>query len=70
MENNIVNYDLRIDNSKGQPHYQVAGTMETSGGNTLFSLDPSKLLLDYENWSIPQDNKILIASEGDAGYKF
>jgi len=64
IENNIVNYDLRIDNSKGVPHYQVAGTMETNNGNTLVSLDPQNLLLDYENWSIPQDNQLLIANEG------
>lgn len=64
VENNMVDYNLRIDNSKGQPHYQVAGTMETSSGNMLFSLDPKNLLLDYENWSIPQDNQIMIASNG------
>ena len=64
IKDNSISYQLQIDDSKGDPHYRVAGLMETEDRSNRFTLEIDNLLLNYDTWTIPEDNSITITPAG------
>ncbi len=58
IENNILDYNLQIKDLKEVDKYFIVGKLRTSNANTEILLDPNKLLLNYENWTISSGNSI------------
>src|SRR5690606_30416839 len=44
--------------------YRLAGNLESSDKNTEIRLDPQKFMLNYEKWTVGQDNLIRIGEGG------
>ncbi|QCY68577.1 hypothetical protein FHG64_03745 [Antarcticibacterium flavum] len=64
IQDNTITYTLRIDDSAGDPHYRIAGDLETREGSSRVSLEIEDLLLNYDNWKIPEDNSITFGPNG------
>ncbi len=64
IRDNSISYRLQIDDSKGDPHYRIAGLMETEDTSNKFTLEIDNLMLNYDKWSIPDDNSITITPAG------
>src|SRR5690606_21626472 len=64
VKDNTISYNLRIDDSSGDPHYRVAGNTETKDNTNRFALEIENLMLNYDIWNIPDDNSISIAPSG------
>lgn len=64
IKDNNISYNLRIDDSKGDPHYRVAGNMETKDNINRFDLEIENLMLNYDIWNIPEDNSISFGPNG------
>jgi len=64
VKDNSISYVLRIDDSTGDPHYRIAGLMETEDANNRFSLEIEDLMLNYDIWNIPEDNSITVGPNG------
>lgn len=63
--NNQVNLDLNIKDKAAKDKYRLSATLaQPTFGNYVVSLQPQNLLLNYDNWNIPQNNTITIAPEG------
>jgi TamB, inner membrane protein subunit of TAM complex len=58
LEDDILDYNLQIKDLKDVDKYYVAGKLTTSNAISETILDPNKLLLNYENWTISPKNKI------------
>lgn len=64
VSDNTITYTLQIDDSNGDPHYRIAGDLETREGSSRVSLEIDDLLLNYDNWKIPEDNSITFGPNG------
>lgn len=64
IKKNAIFYDFQIKDAKDRLHYQVTGNVATQENKTTFTLDPGTLLLDYNSWEIPNNNMIIIATDG------
>jgi translocation and assembly module TamB len=63
--NNQVNLDLNVKDKSSKDKYRLSATLnQPTFGNYTVSLQPQNLLLNYDNWTIPQNNSIVIAPEG------
>jgi hypothetical protein len=63
--NNQVNLDLNIKDKASKDKYHLSATLnQPTFGNYTVSLQPQNLLLNYDNWNIPQNNTIVIAPDG------
>lgn len=63
--NNQVNLDLNIKDKASKDKYRLAATLsQPTFGNYTVSLQPQDLLLNYDKWTIPQNNTIAIAPDG------
>lgn len=63
--NNQVVLDLNIKDKASKDKYRLSATLnQPTFGNYTFSLQPQNLLLNYDSWTIPQNNTIVIAPEG------
>jgi translocation and assembly module TamB len=61
IQNNQINFNLAIKDSALKEKYYVAGLFhQTEQKGYEFSLSPGKLLLNYKNWTVIKDNKIII----------
>ena len=61
IKNNQINFNLGIKDSALKDKYYVAGLFhQTEQKGFEFSLQPDKLLLNYKNWTVKNDNKIII----------
>ncbi|CAN5277660.1 hypothetical protein BH23BAC2_BH23BAC2_17960 [soil metagenome] len=61
---NSISFNLEIDDSGGDLHYRVAGLMETEDLNNKFTLEIENLILNYDKWSMPEDNSITFTPTG------
>ncbi len=63
--NNIIDFDLGIKDKEAKDRYTIGGKLEqAANGDLVFSLDPNDLLLNYDQWKVAQQNKIVVASAG------
>ena len=63
VANNQIDYTLQLKDNKDKERYFLAGNVKTSQGNTLLHLDKN-VLLNYENWQIPENNQIVSTPKG------
>jgi len=70
IKENTISYNLRIDDSSGNPHYKVAGSMETKDYTNRFALEIDNLMLNYDIWNIPEDNSISFGPSGVQAVNF
>ncbi|WP_308992319.1 translocation/assembly module TamB domain-containing protein [Mariniflexile litorale] len=64
LEDNTVNYALNIKDASNKDKYIISGVFKDSMGASTISLNPEKLLLNYEDWKIDETNQIKLAKNG------
>lgn len=64
VKDNILAYKLQLKDSKAKDQYLVAGTLKASNGTTEIHLLPQNLLLNYEKWTLSEDNSIRFGNQG------
>jgi hypothetical protein len=62
--NNLLGLNIFLRDSKLRDKYVLGGTFQSIDKNFRFSMDPAKLLLNYDKWSVAQDNYIQFGSAG------
>ncbi|TDO23252.1 uncharacterized protein DUF490 [Pedobacter duraquae] len=62
--NNILGLNIYLRDSKFKDKYVLGGKFQSINKDFRFSLDPSKLLLAYEKWSIAPENYIQFGKSG------
>lgn len=59
--NNNINFALGIDDKTKRPKYRLSGLVEMpSTGDMTLHLNPDSLLLNYDQWTVAPNNKIVI----------
>ncbi|MDI1255373.1 MAG: translocation/assembly module TamB domain-containing protein [Flavobacterium sp.] len=64
VKDNLVAYTLNLKDVKNKDQYLLSGTLEGSDGKQIVKLLPEGFLLNYENWAIPTDNRLILAKNG------
>lgn len=64
IEDNTVDYNLNIKDLDNKDRYNIAGNFKDNDGTSEISFNPQDFLLNYENWTIKEDNQISIAPNG------
>lgn len=60
--NNVINFDLGIDDANARNKYSFGGTVnQPSAGTYAISIRPDNLLLNYEPWTMNAGNQIIIS---------
>lgn len=62
--NDTLGVTIALRDSKLRDKYVIGGNFLALNNNYRFSLDPQKLLLDYEKWAIAQQNYIQFGESG------
>ena len=63
LQNNNLDYTLNIKDQKSKDKYRLSGSFDQpSLNNYVISLRPDSLLLNYDKWSINENNQIRIDS--------
>jgi TamB, inner membrane protein subunit of TAM complex len=64
IEDNTVDYDLNIKDSESKDRYHMAGNFKENNGASEIYFNPEAFLLNYETWTIKDDNLIRIEKSG------
>lgn len=64
VKDNVVAYDLLLRDMANKDQYAISGKLEAKGNNTEISLDPDGLMLNYQNWNLPADNRLAFGKDG------
>ncbi|TRW24270.1 translocation/assembly module TamB [Flavobacterium zepuense] len=64
VKDNVITYKLEIDDKKQKQQYMLAGQLKSVNGNTEVVLDPDGLMLNYDAWTIAQDNLLRFGKDG------
>lgn len=64
LKENILTYKLQLRDATAKDQYVVAGTLKSVNGNTEIHLIPQDLLLNYQQWSLSENNLIRFGSKG------
>tara|TARA_R110000850_G_scaffold115256_5_gene230659 strand:+ start:29849 stop:34816 length:4968 start_codon:yes stop_codon:yes gene_type:complete len=64
IEDSTVDYALNIKDAESKDKYIISGIYKDSLGSSIISLNPEKLLLNYEDWKIDDGNIIKIEKNG------
>jgi cytoskeletal protein CcmA (bactofilin family) len=64
LKDNTANYTVQLKDLKDVERYLLAGTLQAKSGDNELHLDPSKLVLNYEDWKIDPNNAIRFGSKG------
>ncbi|WP_243732553.1 translocation/assembly module TamB domain-containing protein [Pedobacter metabolipauper] len=62
--NNILGLNIFLRDSKLKDKYLIGGTFKSINKDFQFSLDPNKLLLDYQKWTVAPENFIQFGQSG------
>ena len=62
--NNILGLNIYLRDSKFKDKYVLGGKFQSINKDFRFSLDPAKLLLAYEKWSVAPENYIQFGKSG------
>ncbi len=68
--NNHLGVNVLIRDSKRKNRYVLGGTFKSINKDYQFSLDPNKLLLDYQKWSISPENYLQFGASGIVANQF
>jgi hypothetical protein len=58
VADDVFDYTLLIKDFKNKDRYLISGNMKSKNGGTEIWLDPTKLLLNYEQWALSNENYI------------
>lgn len=64
IANNQIDYDLLIKDQKDVERYHLAGIALADKRNTIIHLLPEAFRLNYDQWKLPEDNRITLSSKG------
>ncbi len=64
VADNIINYNITTKDEKDATQFLIAGNAKSMNDITEISLNPNGLKLNYMDWTVANDNKIKISSEG------
>jgi len=64
VANNVADYKLLLRDAKNKDQYAIAGTLEAKGNTTIVKLSTENFLLNYEKWSIPDNNSVTLSEKG------
>jgi hypothetical protein len=67
---NRLGLNIYLRDSKRKDKYVLGGTFESINKNYRFSMDPAKLLLDYQKWTVSADNYIQFGASGIVANQF
>lgn len=62
--NNNLGVNIFLRDRQRKDKYVIGGTFQSINKDFKFSLDPQKLLLDYQKWVVSQDNYIQFGASG------
>ncbi|WP_407483895.1 translocation/assembly module TamB domain-containing protein [Elizabethkingia meningoseptica] len=64
VANNTINYNITSKDTKDTTQFLIAGSAKSLNDITEISLNPNGLKLNYNDWSIAENNKIQISNKG------
>jgi len=64
VANNIINYNITTKDDKDVTQFLIAGNAKSMNDITEISLNPDGLKLNYMDWTVAENNKIQIFSQG------
>ncbi|WP_366183732.1 translocation/assembly module TamB domain-containing protein [Flavobacterium ovatum] len=64
IESNAIDYSLSVKDFEDKEKYLISGTMKDSLGASIVTLNPEKMLLNYDNWAVDANNFVKIAPKG------
>lgn len=64
VQENVVDYALQLSDEKNTERYFVAGTFQNRDGMSEISLNPEKLVLNYQAWQLDSTNSIRFGEAG------
>jgi hypothetical protein len=64
IANNVANYDLLLKDAKNKDQYAISGTLEAKDNNNIVKFNADNFLLNYEKWTIPNDNAVTLSEKG------
>ena len=64
IRNNVISTDLQIKDARNRQRYRIAGNLRAIESNFEFSVLPEGLILNYDQWTVGQDNAIQFGSRG------
>jgi hypothetical protein len=62
--NNLLGLNIYLRDSKLKDKYVLGGTFQSINKDFRFSMDPAKLLLNYEKWNVAEGNYIQFGNSG------
>jgi hypothetical protein len=63
-KDNVLSYNLQIRDRGRKEQYVINGTMKSVGDFTELRLNPEGLKLNYDNWTIAENNLLRFGSDG------
>ncbi|MXV53125.1 translocation/assembly module TamB [Pedobacter sp. HMF7647] len=63
-KDNVITTAIEIRDSKKKDHYRIAGSLKALSDLYEFSLNPDGLLLNYQPWTVAQNNLIRFGAGG------
>jgi hypothetical protein len=64
IANNVANYELLLKDLNNKDQYAIAGTLEAKDNNNILKFNAENFLLNYEKWTIPDDNSVVLSDKG------
>jgi hypothetical protein len=64
VANNVANYELLLKDLNNKDQYAIAGTLEAKNNNNILKFNTENFLLNYEKWTIPNDNSVVLSDNG------
>ncbi|OPC32924.1 cell envelope biogenesis protein AsmA [Elizabethkingia anophelis] len=64
VANNTINYNITTKDAKDATQFLIAGTAKSLNDITEVSLNPNGLKLNYDDWTVAENNRIQISSKG------
>lgn len=68
--NNQLDLNIFLRDRQRKNRYQISGIFKSINKDFQFSLDPNKLLLDYEKWTVAPENYIQFGQSGILANQF
>src|SRR5690606_24449744 len=64
IANDVIDYNLLVKNEQGEAQYKIAGNVATANGLIDLTLKQDGLVLNYDEWTVAPDNKLIIHPTG------
>src|SRR5690606_3405398 len=64
IANDVIDYNLLVKNEQDEAQYKIAGNVATANGLIDLTLKQDGLVLNYDEWTVAPDNKLIIHQTG------